>query len=65
MNFCTKVNCFNCGDIGYKQINGVTMGSPLAPILAEIYLLKFEQSYIYSNFTVKIFFTIDMSIIYL
>ena len=31
----------------YKQTNGVTMGSSLAPILAEIYLSHFENKNIF------------------
>ena len=43
LELCTKDCCFKFGDIIYQQLNGVQMGSPLSPILAEIYLTEFEK----------------------
>ena len=37
------------------------MGSPLASILAEIYLSNFENKYIFIDISLKIFSIIDMS----
>lgn len=57
LKFCTTDMCFNFGDFYYKQKNGVTMGSPLAPILAELFLLDIEKRFIYNNnFLIKNFF---------
>ena len=44
--FCTKNITFTFGDFFYKQMNGVAMGSPLAPALAEVFLTKIENDFI-------------------
>ena len=44
--FCTKNITFKFGDLFYKQMNGVAMGSPLAPALAEVFLTKIENAFI-------------------
>ena len=44
--FCTKNISFKFGDFFYKQMNGVAMGSPLAPALAEVFLTKIENDFI-------------------
>ena len=41
--FCTKELVFTFENKYYKQINGVTMGSPLAPILAHCYMLNIDE----------------------
>ena len=41
------------------------MGSPLAPILAEIYLSNFENKNIFIDISLKKCFIIDMSMTYL
>ncbi|CAF1492766.1 unnamed protein product [Adineta steineri] len=40
----------------YDQIDGVSMGSPLAPLLAEIFLQNFEKKYLSSLETMGIFY---------
>jgi hypothetical protein len=40
---CTKCSSFRFGEFYFKQNNGVSMGSPLAPILAEIYMRSIEE----------------------
>ena len=42
--YCTKNLTFEFDGKYYKQINGIQMGSPLAPILAEIYMNDFENN---------------------
>jgi hypothetical protein len=49
LNYCTKYMTFKFNGKLYRQNDGITMGSPLAPILAEIYLNDFENKYIKSN----------------
>ena len=38
LNHCLKDNVFVFNGIFYKQIDGCAMGSPLAPILADIFM---------------------------
>ncbi|KAA3676241.1 uncharacterized protein DEA37_0004707 [Paragonimus westermani] len=40
---CTKNVSFVFQDSAYRQIDGVAMGSPLGPILADIFVAKLEQ----------------------
>jgi hypothetical protein len=40
----------------YKQVNGLSMGSPLAPVLAEMYLNEFEKLYIADQKVIKYYF---------
>ena len=47
---------FQFGDTVYKQVNGISMGSPLAPVLADVYLNKFEEKYINEKFHDIIFY---------
>jgi hypothetical protein len=44
--YCTKNITFKFGDSYFKQLNGVAMGSPLAPALAEVFLTKIENDFI-------------------
>ena len=37
---------FKFGDFFYKQMHGVSMGSPFAPALAEVFLIKIENDFI-------------------
>ena len=53
--FCTEDVSFQFGAVIYKQRNGVTMGSPLAPILAELYLSNFENKNIFIDISLKEF----------
>ena len=36
-------NCFHYGDEFYCQINGIAMGTSVAPVFANIYAVQFEQ----------------------
>ncbi|XP_071096222.1 uncharacterized protein [Haliotis cracherodii] len=40
---CISTTYFTWGDEYYQQIPGLPMGSPLSPILTEIYITHFEQ----------------------
>ena len=44
--FYTKTITFKFGDLFYKQINGVAMGSTLASALAEVFLTQIENDFI-------------------
>ena len=46
--FATKISHFLFDGKVYDQIDGVSMGSPLAPLLAEIFLQEFERKYLSS-----------------
>jgi hypothetical protein len=57
LEFCTNKVTFMFGNEFYKQKHGVAMGSPLAPILAEIYLHILESNSVKSeNFPFKYYF---------
>ena len=56
LRFCTEDVSFQFSDVFYKQTNGVTMGSSLAPILAEIHLSNFENKNIFIDISLKQFF---------
>lgn len=43
LDLATKKSCFRFNDIFYKQVDGVAMGSPLGPTLANIFLSHHEQ----------------------
>ena len=43
LTFCVNTTYFMFqGDI-YKQINGAAMGSPVSPLVANLYMERFEQ----------------------
>lgn len=44
--YCTKRTNFIFNNENYDQINGVSMGSPLAPILAHLYMSELEKNII-------------------
>ena len=46
LTFATKNSHFLFDGKIYDQIDGVSMGSPLAPLLAEIFLQEFEKKYL-------------------
>ena len=46
LEFATKDSHFLFDDKIYDQIDGVSMGSPLAPLLAEIFLQDFEEKHL-------------------
>ena len=43
-----KSSCFLFNDVYYKQIDGVTMGSPLGPTLANLFLVYHERKWLES-----------------
>ena len=43
LELCTKKMHFSFNDKVYKQTNGVAMGSPLGPVLANIFMVHLEQ----------------------
>ncbi|KAK4877055.1 hypothetical protein RN001_009561 [Aquatica leii] len=47
--FCLNNVFFQFNQRYYKQVQGLPMGSPLSPILAEIFMNNFETSYITTN----------------
>ena len=44
VNYCVKQNHFAFIDNIYDQIDGVAMGSPLGPILANIFMSHLENT---------------------
>jgi predicted transcriptional regulator len=55
LDACTKTQFFANGDL-YKQIDGVSMGSPLSPTLANIIMIALEDEIIkdlFENETIK------------
>lgn len=51
LKVCIKQNYFGFNNVFYKQDDGLPMGSPLSPLLAEIYMDYFEQKIFNSNNT--------------
>jgi hypothetical protein len=49
LNVCVDQNYFLFNDIYYKQKDGLAMGSPLSPLLAEIFMDNFEEKLFDSN----------------
>ena len=43
LNYCVKENYFSFENHYYDQTDGVAMGSPLGPILANIFMSHFEE----------------------
>ena len=44
LNLATKESCFTFNNNFYIQVDGVAMGSPLGPILANIFLSHHEEN---------------------
>lgn len=42
--YCTKLSNFTFNNENYDQINGVAMGSPLAPIIAHLFMSNLEEN---------------------
>ena len=43
LELCTKDMHFSFNDTIFKQVNGVAMGSPLGPVIANIFMVKLEE----------------------
>ena len=46
LEMCTKEMHFSFNNCIYKQVNGVAMGSPLGPVLANIFMVELENTII-------------------
>lgn len=46
LEMCTKEMHFSFNNCIYKQVNGVAMGSPLGPVLANIFMVELEKTMI-------------------
>lgn len=49
LNLCLKQNFFTFNNTVYCQEDGLSMGSPLSPLLADIYMDFFENNHILNN----------------
>ena len=44
LKLCLSTTCFQWRDDFYEQTSGAAMGSPLSPVLANIFMEHFEQN---------------------
>ena len=44
LQICTKEMHFSFNGVIYRQINGVAMGSPLGPVLANVFMVELEKT---------------------
>lgn len=67
VDVCLKQSFFQYNNKLYDQPSGLAMGSPISPILADLFMHHFESTYIMSNnpFVDNINFTPDMSMTFL
>lgn len=49
LDICLQQNFFNFNSITYSQPDGLAMGSPLSPLLADLFMDHFETNYILNN----------------
>lgn len=56
LELCMNENYFKYNDEFYKQKDGLAMGSPLSPLLAQIFMSDFEESILNAPFTKNISF---------
>ena len=49
LEFVTKKSNFIFDGRYYDQVDGVAMGSPLGPVLANIFMCRFEEKWIMKN----------------
>ena len=43
LQICTKEMHFSFNDVIYRQVDGVAMGSPLGPVLANVFMVELEK----------------------
>ena len=41
-----KSSCFVFSNVSYQQVDGIAMGSPLGPTLANLFLLNYESKWL-------------------
>ena len=46
LTFSVKSSCFLFNNVYYEQVDGVSMGSPLGPTLANIFLVHYERKWL-------------------
>ena len=46
LTLSVKLSCFLLNDVYYKQVDGVAMGSPLGPTLANLFLVYYERKWL-------------------
>ena len=46
LNIATKESSFKCNNKYYNKVDGVAMGSPLGPVLANIFMCSFESKWL-------------------
>ena len=56
LTLCINGNYFKFQDQFYKQTDGLAMGSPLSPLLAEMFMSDFEESFLNTPQSGKILF---------
>lgn len=50
------INYFKFDDLIYKQKNGIAMGTPVAPIIATLYMAYYEEVFILESFKESLHF---------
>ena len=48
LSFVLNYNCFNYGDLFFLQVHGITMGTKLAPNYANLFMVDFENKYVFT-----------------
>ncbi len=43
LKFCTTEYCFKFRDRFFKQVKGVSMGTPIAPVISEVFLFEIDR----------------------
>ena len=59
LQYAIKDNCFTFDDNIYIQQDGVAMGSPLGPVLANIFMCEIEEKYAMLMTLLLFFKTLD------
>ena len=55
LSLCTTDSIFKFGHLKYKQTDGVTMGTPLAPLISEYFLRKLEEKFTVEHKEIKFY----------